>query len=122
MLLDATMCTRSPEKSPPHNFVFVQQIQQGICILAEACSEDHDLKSLPNLSHKPVHEGSFQYIHLHYLVLNFNRYDEVRIGHRLEGRVDQRFIQVKNKAFLVLVVWRCGPYDRLSCMANSLTS
>ena len=108
------LSTSIPEESPPYNFVFIQQIQKRVCILAEAGSEDHNLKACSHLCHKAVHVGPLENIHLNSLVLNLNRYDKVRVRDRLEGGVYQCLIQVEHQALFVLVTRCCWPYYWLS--------
>ena len=104
-----------PEKSPPHDFVCIQQVQQGICVLAKTGSKNDNFEACSHLRHEAVHVWPFKNIHLNNLVLNLDRYDEVWVGHRLEGGMHQRLVQVEHKTLFVLVMRCCWPYHRRPC-------
>ena len=57
----------SPEEAPPHHVAFVEQVQEGVSILAQAGCEDNHFELGPNVLHEVVHVRPLEHIHIHYL-------------------------------------------------------
>jgi len=81
--------TRLTKEAVVAYLVNVQQVHDGIRVLGEGRGKDNNLKLGAHLFHKLVDTGALQHVHLMYRILNFDRNNEISIGHRFEGGVNQ---------------------------------
>jgi len=62
----------APEESPSHDAWFVQQIQERVCVFAEAGSENNDLKLSAYAGHEVIHVRPLQHVHVDDLALDLH--------------------------------------------------